>query len=147
MLALDGSRAAFRLSPNGLRARLVRNVGGIALDLGTLEQVDVRAMAGAYTLTTDDLAGTTVQAVTANLGDADAATDRAIVNGSQFDDTIDVAGANCGATVAGVTAPAHADRRRGRTRPADRQRPRRLRPCLLAGPGGHHARAHGRRRR
>jgi Ca2+-binding RTX toxin-like protein len=106
-LTLDGSRAdeAFRLSPNLLRARLVGDVGGVALDLGTLEQVDVRALAGADALTIDDLAGTTLQAVTADLGDADAATDRAIVNGSQFDDTIDVAGANGGATVAGVSAP------------------------------------------
>jgi Ca2+-binding RTX toxin-like protein len=106
-LALDGSRAdeAFHLAPNQLRARLERDVSRVALDLGTLEQVELRTLAGADTLTTDELAGTTLQAVTANLGDADGATDRAIVNGSQFDDTLDVAGANGGATVLGVTAP------------------------------------------
>ena len=57
----------------------------------------------ADTLTTDDLAGTTLQAVTVNRGRR-CATD-VVVNGSQFDDTIDVAGANGGATVAGVAVP------------------------------------------
>ena len=42
-LAFKGSRAdeAFRLSPNGARVRLVRDVGGVVMSLGELEQVDV----------------------------------------------------------------------------------------------------------
>jgi Ca2+-binding RTX toxin-like protein len=106
-LSLDGSRAdeGFRVSPNEARARLTRDVGGVVIDLATLEQVDVRAAAGADTLTTDDLFGTSLQSVTADLGGADAATDRAIVNGTNFDDTLDVAGVNGSATVTGGTAP------------------------------------------
>jgi Ca2+-binding RTX toxin-like protein len=106
-LAFDGSRAdeAFRISPNQLRARLVRDVGGVVMNLGTLEQIDVRALGGADTLTTDELAGTTLQAVTGNLGDADGATDRVVANATGFDDTIDVAGADGGATVLGLTTP------------------------------------------
>ena len=67
-LAVTGS-GAFRLS----RARLS------GLGLSRLERVEVDA----GTLTTDDLAGTTVQAITADV-------DSVVVNASQFDDTIDV---------------------------------------------------------
>jgi Ca2+-binding RTX toxin-like protein len=46
-------------------------------------------------------AGTALPAVRADLGGTDAAADRVVVDGSQFDDTIDVAGA----TVSGLAAP------------------------------------------
>ena len=75
---------AFRISPDGARVRL----GGLIAS--RLEQVDV--VAG--TLTTDDLTGTTVQAITADV-------DSVVVNGSQFDDTIDVSDT----AVTGVAAP------------------------------------------
>ena len=106
-LTFNGSRAdeAFRLSPDRARVRLVRDVGGVVMSLGTLEQVDVGARSGADTLTTDELSGTTLQAVTSHLGGADGATDRVVVNGSQFDDTIDVAGADGSAGVIGVAVP------------------------------------------
>ncbi len=106
-LSFGGSRAdeAFRLSPNSARVRLVRDVGGVVMSLGELEQVDVAARGGADTLTTDELSGTTLQAVTGNLGGADGATDRVVVNGSQFDDTIDVSGADGAASVIGVAVP------------------------------------------
>ena len=81
-LAVAGD--ALRLSPDGARAR----IGGLVMS--RLEQVDV--VAG--TLTTDDLTGTTIQAITADV-------DRVIVNGSQFDDTIDVSDT----TVTGLAAP------------------------------------------
>ena len=86
-LAVTGS-GAFRLS----RARLS------GLGLSRLERVDV--VAG--TLTTDDLTGTTVQAITADV-------DSMVVNGSQFDDTIDVSdtavtGLAAPLTIAGATA-------------------------------------------
>ena len=86
------------------RVRLVRDVGGVVMSLGELEQVDVGARGGADTLTTDELSGTTLQAVTGDLGAADGATDRVVVNGTQFDDTIDVAGATA-PTVTGLAAP------------------------------------------
>jgi Ca2+-binding RTX toxin-like protein len=106
-LTFTGSRAdeAFRISPNAARVRLVRDVGGVVMHLGELEQVDVRAAAGADTLTTDELSGTTLQTVTGDLGGADGATDRVVVNATQFDDTVDVAGADGGANVIGVTVP------------------------------------------
>ena len=106
-LAFKGSRSdeAFRLSPNGARVRLVRDVGGVVMSLGGLEQVDVSAASGADTLTTDDITGTPLEAVTGDLGAADGATDRVVVNASQFDDTVDVAGADGTATVAGVAVP------------------------------------------
>jgi Ca2+-binding RTX toxin-like protein len=73
-----------RLSRDGVKLRL----GGLVA--GGLERLDISA----GTLTVDDLAGTTAQAITADA-------DSVIVNGSQFDDTIDVTGA----TVSGLAVP------------------------------------------
>jgi Ca2+-binding RTX toxin-like protein len=89
-LTVTGSPAddAFRISPDGTRARL----GGLVTS--QLEQVDVVGLGGADTLTTDDLTGTTLQAIAADV-------DRVVANGSQFDDTIDVAGG----TVSGLAVP------------------------------------------
>ena len=145
----SGSRAdeAFRLSPNGARVRLVRDVGGVVMSLGELEQVDVRAAAGADTLTTDELSGTTLQAVTGDLGAADGATDRVVVNATQFDDTVDVAGADGTASVIGVAVPVTlAGAEAGR----DQLQVNALAGfdrVASAGAPGHHVRAHRRRRR
>jgi Ca2+-binding RTX toxin-like protein len=81
-LAVSGD--ALRLTPDGARAR----IGGLVMS--GLEQVDV--VAG--TLTTDDLTGTGIQAITADA-------DRVVVNASQFDDTIEVTDT----TVTGLAAP------------------------------------------
>jgi Ca2+-binding RTX toxin-like protein len=80
MLAARGST----LSRDGVKVRL----GGLVA--GGLERLEI----GAGTLTVDDIAGTPVQAITADA-------DSVIVNGTQFDDTIDVAGS----AVSGLAAP------------------------------------------
>ena len=82
---LTVSRAgALRLTPDGARER----IGGLVTS--RLEQVGV--VAG--TLTTDDLTGTGLQAIAADV-------DRIVVNGSPFDDTIDVSDT----AVTGLAAP------------------------------------------
>lgn len=78
------------LTADGTHARFARNVAAIAMDLAAVEQVDVRALGGADTMTVGDLAGTGVRAVAVDLsgfdGNGDAAADRVIVNGTDGPD-------------------------------------------------------------
>ena len=46
------------VSADGARVRFTRNVANIAMDLGTLERVNVRALGGVDNVTVNDLAGT-----------------------------------------------------------------------------------------
>ncbi|NRA58043.1 MAG: hypothetical protein HRU13_08020, partial [Phycisphaerales bacterium] len=48
----------FDLSASGARARLTRDVGGVTMDLGTVEAITVNALGGADTVTVNDLPGT-----------------------------------------------------------------------------------------
>jgi Ca2+-binding RTX toxin-like protein len=100
----------FRLSANGARARLVRDVGTITMDLGGVEQVDVASLGGNDTLTVDDLTGTDVRTVNNDLAGAigsttpDTATDQTIVNGTDRADAIVASGHAGAAQVTGLTA-------------------------------------------
>ncbi len=47
------------MSANGARVRFTRDIGNITMDLNDVEAVDVRALAGADTITVDDLSGRT----------------------------------------------------------------------------------------
>ena len=91
-LSFNGSNIGEELSlvADGSHARFVRNVAAINMDLATVEQVNVRALGGADTLTVGDLAGTAVRGVNADLrgfdGSGDASADRVIVNGTDGPD-------------------------------------------------------------
>ena len=50
----------FQLSANGSRLRFTRDIATITMDTDGVETVDLRALAGADTVTVDDLSGTSV---------------------------------------------------------------------------------------
>jgi hypothetical protein len=112
-MAFNGSAAVeqFQLSADGHRARLTRDVGSIAMELTTIEQVDVASVGGNDTLTVDDLTGTGVNTVNndlaATLGGSTpgAGTATTNVDGTNGPDSIVAMGSGGSATVAGL--PAH----------------------------------------
>jgi Ca2+-binding RTX toxin-like protein len=119
-MTFNGSNVSerFRLSANGSRARFVRDIGAITMDLGGVEQVDVASLGGNDRLTVDDLTGTDVRTVNNDLAAAlggttpDAGSDATVVNGTEGDDAIVAAGRAGAAQVTGLTATvnvAHAD--------------------------------------
>ena len=114
----SGANENFRMSPNGGRARLTRDVANITMDVDRIERVDVNSLGGNDVLTVDNLAGTKVRAVghdeAAVLGGTapDAGNDQTIVNGRNIADNIAVTGAGNAASVSGLAATvvtAHAD--------------------------------------
>ena len=98
------------LSANGSRLRLFRDVGNVTMDVNGVEQVNVAALGGADTLTVNDLSGTGVTAVNLDLasppgsGTGDGQADTVIVNGTNGDDAITVAGDASGVSVSGLSA-------------------------------------------
>src|SRR6185295_6631397 len=92
----DGNEL-FEASANGPRLRFTRNVGNIVMDLDDVEAVDLNALGGADTMTVDDLSGTDVVELDANLaattgGTAgDGAADNVVTNGTNGDDVLVVA--------------------------------------------------------
>jgi len=108
-LLFNGSNAAEQIdiSANGSHARLVRDVGTIAMDLNRVETVDVRASGGADTITVNDLTGTGVSQVNIDLGatggGGDGAVDTIVINATnRNDDTITVTNNNGVVTVAAL---------------------------------------------
>jgi Ca2+-binding RTX toxin-like protein len=99
------------LSANGTRVRLVRDVGGVTMDLNGIEQVEANARGGADTVTVDDLSGTDVTEVGLGLDGSlnpkagDGADDHVVVNGTNGDDTVALTGTPAdGVTVEGLQA-------------------------------------------
>jgi hypothetical protein len=100
----------FDLSANGHRLRFFRTQGTITMDTRGVETVDVNALGGADTLTLNDLTGTDVNEVNADLAGTlggttgDAQPDRVVVNGTDGNDTIEVSGDAGGVKVSGLAA-------------------------------------------
>ena len=98
------------LSANGSRSRLTRDVGNVVMDMNGVERVDVNALGGADTITVNDLSGTDVTQVNLDLssppgsGTGDGQADTVIVNGTNGDDAIVVAGDASGVAVLGLAA-------------------------------------------
>ncbi len=110
-MLFNGANAAERidLSANGNRLRFFRDVGNITMDTNGVERVDFNALGGADLVTVNDLSGTDVTNVSADLagtpgGAGDGQIDRVIVNGTNRNDTIDVSGDASGVAVSGLTA-------------------------------------------
>ena len=82
------------VAANGDRARLTRNIASIVLDIDDVESVIVNVFGGGDVITVDDLSGTDVKAVVADLGliggGDDAQGDQVVVNGTNGDDVINV---------------------------------------------------------
>jgi hypothetical protein len=93
-LQFNGSNAGetIDITPNGSRATLFRNVAGVTMDLGTLEDIRIRALGAADTVNVADLVGTDVGDVHADLsasaGGGDAAVDTVNVAGSSTVDKV-----------------------------------------------------------
>src|SRR3569833_2015360 len=96
------------LSANGTRLRFFRDVASITMDCNNIEQVVFRALGGADQVTVNDLTGTAVSNVMVDLNAStsggDAAADTIIVNGTQTNDVISVAGSTNGVFVTGLSA-------------------------------------------
>jgi Ca2+-binding RTX toxin-like protein len=98
------------ISANGLRALVTRDLGHITMDLNDVERIDVNPLGGADTITVNDLTGTAVTEVNLDLasppgsGTGDGQADTVIVNGTDGDDAIAVAGDATGVSVLGLAA-------------------------------------------
>ena len=96
--------------PTATRLRFFRDVGNITMDINDVETVDVNALGGADTITVNDLNGTDVTKVKTDLAAApggnagDGVPDHVIVNGTNGDDAISLAGSDGGAGVTGLAA-------------------------------------------
>ena len=96
------------VSANGSRVRFFRNVGNITMDLNDVESIVAKTLGGADNLTVNDLSGTDVTNVQADLaasgGGDDGAADNVIVNATNGDDVVTVSGSGPNAQVAGLSA-------------------------------------------
>jgi Ca2+-binding RTX toxin-like protein len=96
------------LSANGERLRFFRTQGTITMDTNDVETVDFNALGGSDTVTVNDLTGTDVKTVNANLaaglGGGDLLTDQVIVNGTNGNDAIEIAGRSGTAGLSGLAA-------------------------------------------
>jgi Ca2+-binding RTX toxin-like protein len=96
------------LSKNGSHLRFTRDVALIALDVHGVEAVRFAALGGADVVTVDDLTGTGVTSVLADLsgfgGVGDGGADSVVVNATNHTDLLTVTGSAGSATVAGLAA-------------------------------------------
>jgi Ca2+-binding RTX toxin-like protein len=100
----------FDVSANGARVRFTRDIASIVMDLDDTELIDTNAIGGADIITVNDLTGTDVTAVDADLagavggGTGDGQADTVVVNGTAGADAIAVSGAGTSAQVTGLAA-------------------------------------------
>ncbi len=100
----------FDVSANGERIRFTRNLANIVMDLNDVERLDLNALGGVDSLTVNNLVGTDLTTIDANLsgaiggGSGDAAADTVIVNGATANDVIDVFGSGSSVAVLGLYA-------------------------------------------
>src|SRR5215218_1353340 len=93
------------LSANGHRLRFFRTQGNITMDTAGVETVDFNALGGTDTATVNDLTATDVNTVNTNLAaspaanTADGQIDRVLVNATNANDAIEIAGKNATARV------------------------------------------------
>jgi Ca2+-binding RTX toxin-like protein len=98
------------ISANGDRVRFTRDVANITMDLHGVEGIDFNALGGADTITVNDLTGTGVTSLNLDLasppgsGTGDGQADTIIVNGTNGDDAVVLAGDASGVSVFGLAA-------------------------------------------
>ena len=109
-MRFNGSAANERMevTANGGRVRFTRDVANIVMDLNDVETIDANALAGTDTVTVNDMSGTDLDKVAPNLaapgGADDVAADNVIVNGTNGEDVITVAGSGTSASVLGLAS-------------------------------------------
>jgi Ca2+-binding RTX toxin-like protein len=95
------------LSGNGQRVRFTRDIASIVMDLDDVESIVAKTLGGADQLVVNDLSGTDVTDVRADLaasGGDDAAADNVVVNATNADDVVTVSGTGPNAQAAGLAA-------------------------------------------
>jgi Ca2+-binding RTX toxin-like protein len=98
----------FDVSANGTRVRFFRNVGNITMDLNGVEKLALDARGGADTFVVNDLTGTDLTDITSDLagipgtGVDDGSADNVIVNATNGDDVVVLAGQGSDLQVAGL---------------------------------------------
>jgi Ca2+-binding RTX toxin-like protein len=111
-MVFNGSNLAeqINVSANGSRVRFTRDVANIVMDLNGVEGINFNALGGADTVTVNDLSGTDVTQLNLDLasppgsGRGDGQPDSVIVNGTNGNDAIVVAGNASGTSVLGLAA-------------------------------------------
>ena len=111
-MLFNGSNTSeqIEVSANGPRVRFTRNIGNIVMDLSAVETIDFNALGGADTITVNDLTGTDLTQLNLDLsagaapGIGDGLADTVVVNGTDGDDGIAVAGDARGVFVIGLSA-------------------------------------------
>ena len=109
-MLFNGSNADENMdaSANGQRVRFLRNVGAITMDLDNVESIVAKTLGGADNLVVNDLSGTDVTDVAADLaaagGGDDFNADTVVANATNGDDVVTVAGAGPSAQVRGLSA-------------------------------------------
>jgi Ca2+-binding RTX toxin-like protein len=109
-LRFNGSAVneSISVSSNGSLARVLRDVGNVALDTSAVERLDLNPLGGADTVTVNDLTGTAATEVNVNLGVGglgDGQADTVTVNGTAGGDSVRIAGnATTGVAVTGLAA-------------------------------------------
>ena len=111
-MLFNGSAGAelFEASANGPRVRFTRNLGSIVMDVNDLEVIDLKTLGNTDTTTVNDLSGTDMVEINADLAGTiggtagDGQADNIIVNGTSGDDIVDVVGAGTSASVLGLPA-------------------------------------------
>ena len=96
------------VSANGQRARFVRDVANIRMDLDNVESIVAKTLGGTDDLVVNDLSGTDVVNVVADLsatgGGDDGQPDNVVVNGTNGDDVAVITGTGPDAQVADLSA-------------------------------------------
>jgi Ca2+-binding RTX toxin-like protein len=109
-MAFNGANIAERMdvSANGGRVRFTRDVANIVMDLNDVESIDAKLLGGADNLTVNDVSGTDLTNVSADLnatgGGDDGAADNIITNATNGDDVVTVTGTGPSAQVSGLPA-------------------------------------------
>jgi Ca2+-binding RTX toxin-like protein len=109
-MVFNGSNIAEKMdvSANGGRARFTRDIAAITMDLNDVESIVANTLGGADELVANDLSGTDVTGVIANLaavgGGDDAQPDQVVATGTNGDDAVSVTGAGPNVQVGGLAA-------------------------------------------
>jgi Ca2+-binding RTX toxin-like protein len=106
----SGGAERFAAAANGGRVLFTRDLGNIVMDLDDVERFDLKALGGTDTTTVDDLSGTDVTEIDVDLAGllgataGDGQADTVVVNGTNGDDVVVVAGDATGVSVSGLAA-------------------------------------------
>ena len=98
------------VSANGSRIRFTRDVASIVMDLNDVERIDANMLGGTDNLTVNDVSGTDLKTVNANLSASsttnvgDGASDTVTLNATNGSDVVSASGSSAGVTATGLAA-------------------------------------------